>query len=302
MTARDATIDLEHLGRPRSVACRLLDTAEGPVLVDPGPGSTLATLTAGLAAHGVAVTDLAAVLLTHIHFDHAGVTGTLAAAHRGVRVFVHEVGARHLADPSRLIASATRIYGDRMDTLWGPILPVPTDRLQTLAGGETLRIGGRSFAVRYTPGHAVHHVTYLDESDGTAYVGDVAGLRLPPVDLVLPVTPPPDFDHATWLASLEVVAASAPTRLFVTHFGMSDDPATHLAQLRIGLEAWSARARTLLHEEMTDAARADRFHAWVLASIADRLTPAQREAVAEFSDFRASFHGLARYWRTRSGE
>lgn len=298
MTARDATIDLAHLGRPRSVACRLLDTAAGPVLVDPGPGSTLATLTAGLAAHGVALTDLAAVLVTHIHFDHAGVTGTLVATHPGLRVYVHTIGARHLADPSRLIASATRIYGDRMEALWGPILAVPADRLHALTGGETVRIGGRSFAVRDTPGHAVHHVTYLDESDGTAYVGDVAGLRLPPVDLVLPVTPPPDFDHARWLASLDVVEALAPARLFVTHFGMSEDPVAHLAQLRLGLEAWSSTARSLLAEPGTDAERADRFHAWVLASIADRLTAAQREAVAAFSDFRASFHGLARHWRT----
>lgn len=298
MTGRDATLDLAHLGRPRSVACRLLETTAGPVLVDPGPGSTLATLTSALEAHGVALTDLAAVLLTHIHFDHAGVTGTLVAAHPALPVYVHAVGARHLADPSRLIASATRIYGDRMDALWGPILAVPEARLHPLVGGETVRIGERAFVVRYTPGHAVHHVTYLDETDGTAYVGDVAGLRLPPVDLVLPVTPPPDFDHATWLASLDVVEALAPARLFVTHFGMSNDPVAHLAQLRVGLEAWSATARSLLAEPGTDVERADRFHAWVLASIAERLTSAQREAVAAFSDFRASFHGLARHWRT----
>ena len=301
MTRRDTTIDLLHLGRPQAVACRLLDTVEGPVLVDPGPGATLTTLTAGLAAHGVAITDLAAVLLTHIHFDHAGVTGTLVARHPALRVYVHAIGARHLADPARLIASATRIYGARMDALWGPILPVPADRLHALDGGESLRIGSRSFLVRETPGHAVHHVTYLDESDGTAYVGDVAGVRLPPAHVVLPVTPPPDFDHARWFESLAVLEALAPTRLFVTHFGMSDDPEAHLGHLRSGLKAWSGRARALLAEDGTDAERADRFHAWVLESIADRLTDEQRRAVAAFSDFRASFHGLARHWRDRPG-
>lgn len=300
MSSRDLTIDLLHLGRPRSVACRVLHTAAGPVLIDPGPGSTLATLTAGLAAAGIALTDLHAVLLTHIHFDHAGVTGSLVAAHPSLTVYVHEVGARHLADPSRLIASATRIYGDRMDALWGPLLPVPVDRLQVLRGGESLRIGDRPFAVRYTPGHAVHHLTYLDESDGTAYVGDTAGIRLPPVHIVLPVTPPPDVDLVAWRASLETLEALAPARLFLTHYGLSEDPSAHLEALRVGLDAWAARAEALLVDEGGDAERADRFHAWVLASIADRLTSEQRQAVAAFSDFRASFHGLARYARTRS--
>ncbi|MFM8567827.1 MAG: MBL fold metallo-hydrolase [Gemmatimonadota bacterium] len=300
MTSRDLTIDLLHLGRPQSVACRVLHTAVGPVLIDPGPGSTLATLTAGLAAAGIALTDLHAVLLTHIHFDHAGVTGSLVAAHPGLTVHVHEVGARHLADPSRLIASATRIYGDRMAALWGPLLPVPVDRLHVLRGGESLRIGDRPFAVRYTPGHAGHQVTYLDETDGTAYVGDTAGIRLPPVHIVLPVTPPPDVDLVAWRASLETIEALSPARLFLTHYGPSEDPSAHLDALRAGLDAWEARAEALLVDEASDAERADRFHAWVLASIEDRLTLEQRQAVAAFSDFRASFHGLVRYARTRS--
>ena len=299
MPSRDVTIDLLHLGRPQSVACRVLHTAAGPVLVDPGPGATLATLTAGLTAEGIALADLHAILLTHIHFDHAGVTGSLLAANPSLTVHVHEIGARHLADPSRLIASATRIYGDRMDTLWGPLLPVPADRLRALRGGESLRLGDRVFAVRYTPGHAVHHVTYLDETDGTAYVGDTAGVCLPPVHLVLPVTPPPDVDLEAWRTSLDALETLAPTRLFLTHFGASENPSAHLAALRAGLDAWAARTRDLLADEGTDADRADRFHAWVLASIADRLTVEQRQAVASFSDFRASFHGLARASRTR---
>ena len=302
MSDRDATIDLLHLGRPQAVACRLLHTAAGQVLVDPGPGSTLETLGAALAAHGVAVADLHAILLTHIHFDHAGATGSLVAAQPDLRVYVHEIGARHLADPSRLIASATRIYGDRMDRLWGPLLPVPAERLHALRGGETVHVGDRAFEVRYTPGHAVHHVTYLDGTDGTAYVGDTAGIRLPPAHVTLPVTPPPDFHRERWLESLDSIATLAPRRLFLTHFGMVEDPATHLAQLRDGLASWTAAAQARLAEPGTDAERADRFHAWVIEQIGDRVPPDVRRAVAEFSDFRASFHGLARYWRTVAGD
>ena len=260
MPSRDVTIDLLHLGRPQSVACRVLHTAAGPVLVDPGPGATLPTLTAGLTAEGIALADLHAILLTHIHFDHAGVTGSLLAANPSLTVHVHEIGARHLADPSRLIASATRIYGDRMDTLWGPLLPVPADRLRALRGGESLRLGDRVFAVRYTPGHAVHHVTYLDETDGTAYVGDTAGVCLPPVHLVLPVTPPPDVDLEAWRTSLDALETLAPTRLFLTHFGASENPSAHLAALRAGLDACARPTHQVRREARRDARTAPPTH------------------------------------------
>ncbi|MBI3792232.1 MAG: MBL fold metallo-hydrolase [Gemmatimonadetes bacterium] len=302
MPRSDTTIDVRHLGRTESVAVQLLDTEAGPVLVDTGPGSTLETLRAELATLGLAVRDLHAVLLTHIHFDHAGATGLLVDEHPGLTVYVHERGARHLADPAKLVASATRIYGDRMEALWGRILPVPAERIHALAGGESLRFGARQFDVRYTPGHAVHHVSYFEPAEGTAYVGDTGGIHLPVARVTLPVCPPPDFDLEAWLASLDAIAAWAPRRLFSTHYGFSDDPARHLADLRAGLLDWTATARALMNEPLDDAARANRFAAHVRDAMTGRADPDAISVVAAFSDFRASFHGIARYWtRTLGG-
>lgn len=300
MSRADRTIDVRHLGRPGAVACRLLETGAGPLLVDPGPASTLETLEAALADAGVALRDLRALLLTHIHFDHAGAAGSLAQGIPGLVVHVHRAGAPHLADPSRLVASATRIYGDAMDRLWGPVVAVPGDRLRVLADGERLVVGDRAFSVRETPGHAVHHVAYLDEETGTAYVGDTAGVRPEGLPVAIPVTPPPDFDLETWLASLDVIAAWNPRRLFLTHFGMVDDPATHLADLRDGLVAWTAQVRALLGDAaLSEAERTERFRAWVIERLIDRIPPEYRQAAAAFADFRADFHGIARYWSRR---
>lgn len=300
MPRADHTIDVRHLGRPEAVACRLLDTSAGPVLVDPGPASTLDTLHAELAARGVAPHELHALLLTHIHFDHAGASGVLAQAHPTLVVHVHPAGAPHLADPRRLVASATRIYGDAMDRLWGAILPVPEAQLRLLHDGHPLQLGDRAFAVRHTPGHAVHHAAFLDEETGIAYVGDTAGIRSPVAPVALPVTPPPDFDLEAWLASLDILGAWEPAQLFLTHFGLVDTPAPHLAAIRDGLQAWTAEVRQLLADPtLTDAERPHRFHAWVLDSVRDQVPEAHRERLAAFADFRAGYHGIARYWSRR---
>jgi len=295
----DSTIDVRHLGRVDYVSSHVLVTSAGPVLLDTGPGSTLATLRAGLAALGFAVTDLHAVLLSHIHLDHAGAVGSLARENPRLTVYVHQLGAPHLIDPSKLIASATRIYGDKMDTYWGEFLPVPTPQLQVLRGGETLELGGRRFDVAYTPGHAVHHVSYYEPADRTAYVADTGGIRLPVIGYALPVTPPPDFNLEDWFASLDRVEAWKPRRLFCTHYGFSDDPVAHLAQLRAGLQDWTEAARRSLETDATDPERAAAFERHVLTSLADKATPAQIETCGQFSDFRASWYGIARYWRKR---
>jgi glyoxylase-like metal-dependent hydrolase (beta-lactamase superfamily II) len=194
----------------------------------------------------VAPHDLHALLLTHIHFDHAGASGVLAQQHPQLTVYVHPAGAPHLADPRRLVASATRIYGSAMDRLWGPILPVPEPQLRLLADGDRLVLGDRALAVRHTPGHAVHHAAFLDEGTGIAYVGDTAGIRSPAAPVALPVTPPPDFDLEAWLASLDTLAAWQPAQLFLTHFGLVEHPAPHLAAIREGLVSWTAEVRRLL--------------------------------------------------------
>ena len=300
MTLTDTTIDVRHLGRETSVASRLLATDAGPVLLDTGPGSTLSTLKAELARLGVAVADLHAILLSHIHFDHAGATGLLVEENPELTVYVHELGAKHLIDPAKLVASATSIFGDNMDRLWGRFLPVPATQVRALHGGETIQLGGRRFEVLHTPGHAVHHVSYFDVGDRTAYIGDAGGLRLPVLPVTLPVTPPPDFNLDDWLASLDRIEAWAPRRLFSTHFGFDDDPITRFADLRRGLRDWAETARTLLAQDLPDGVRAERFSDYVAARLADHAEPAAIRSFAEFSDLRANYNGLARYWRKKT--
>jgi len=171
-------IDLLHLGRPHVIGAYLL-LGDQPALIDPGPASTLDTLEAGLAVHGVALADIQTILLTHIHLDHAGATGTLLRRYPHLRVYVHARGAPHLIAPEKLIQSATRLYGDTMQRLWGPILPVPEQAINVLWGGETLQIGVRALHIYDAPGHATHHVIYFDERSGAAWIGDTGGVCRP---------------------------------------------------------------------------------------------------------------------------
>jgi glyoxylase-like metal-dependent hydrolase (beta-lactamase superfamily II) len=217
------TIDVHHLGRERVIATFLIDGC----LVDPGPEASLDAVLAGL---GDEVPEK--ILLTHIHLDHAGGTGALVRRWPHLEVWVHERGARHVHDPAKLIASATRLYGDDMDRLWGEIVPVPQENLKVLSGGE--RPG--DWRVEYTPGHASHHVSYLHEPTGTAFTGDTAGVRIPLDGPILAPTPPPDIDLEAWPRSIATIAAWRPERLAVTHFGAWDDPQEHLARLREQLD------------------------------------------------------------------
>jgi glyoxylase-like metal-dependent hydrolase (beta-lactamase superfamily II) len=215
-------IDTRHMGNTKVICCWELDG----VLVDPGPQSTEDTLLEALG-------DLepSAILLTHIHFDHAGASGALVRRWPDLPVYVHERGAPHMAAPERLVASAARLYGgeEGLARLWGEVVPVPERNLNVLRGGETV-LGG--FRVEYTPGHASHHVSYLHEPSGTAFVGDVAGVRIPPADYVMAPTPPPDVDVEAWDRSLDLVESWAPQALALTHFGRVDDVGPHLDAMR----------------------------------------------------------------------
>jgi glyoxylase-like metal-dependent hydrolase (beta-lactamase superfamily II) len=222
-------IDVLHLGIAKVICCHALDD----VIVDPGPESTLDTL---LEALGDTVP--ARILLTHIHLDHAGGAGALAQRWPDVEVWVHERGAKHMLDPSRLMASAERIYGDDMKRLWGDMAPVPEDRLRVLSGGERIE----PWRVEYTPGHASHHVSYLHEPTGTALVGDVAGVRIAGGPL-LPPTPPPDVDLEAWHASLRTVAGWRPERIAITHYGTWDDVDAHLDAMHETLDRWAEVSR-----------------------------------------------------------
>jgi len=222
-------IDVMHLGIAKVICCHQLDD----VIVDPGPESTMDTL---LEALGDEVP--AKILLTHIHLDHAGAAGALARRWPEAEVWVHERGARHMLDPSRLMASAERIYGDDMQRLWGDMAPVPEDRLRVLSGGE--RLG--PWRVEYTPGHASHHVSYLHEPTGIALVGDVAGVRIGGGP-ILPPTPPPDVDLEAWHASLRTVAGWDPARVAITHYGTWEDVGPHLEAMHEELDRWAEVSR-----------------------------------------------------------
>ena len=220
-------LDLRFQAVPRVIATAVLHGPGSVALVDPGPSSTLATLRAALGDAGFALADVTTLLLTHIHLDHAGATGTLVGENPRLRVHVHEKGAPHLIDPGKLLASATRLYGDAMGRLWGEIQPVPPEALVVLKGGERIEAGGRVLEVQYTPGHASHHVSYFDRPSGVAFVGDTAGIRLVPDGYVLPPTPPPDIDLEAWRESLARIERWGAGTLFLTHFGPSAPVAAH---------------------------------------------------------------------------
>ena len=238
-------LDVRHLGTPKVICCH---EPEPGVIVDPGPSSSVGGLLAALGE-----SEVRRILLTHIHLDHAGAAGVLCRQFPDAEVWVHRVGARHVVDPSRLVASATRLYGDDMDRLWGEIAPVPEERLRVLEGGE--RIEG--FRVEYTPGHASHHVAYLHEDTGTALCGDVAGVRIGDGPLIAP-TPPPDVDIAAWHTSIDTIAGWAPERLALTHFGSFTGTAAHLARLHEELDESVERAERL-GEEAYRAQMDERF-------------------------------------------
>ena len=228
LDARTSIIDLKFQGFDLAIGTGVLETGDGVALVDPGPTTCLPALEAGLGEAGFGLADVRAVLLTHIHLDHATAAGTIVSRVPDARVYVHPAGAPHMIRPERLLASAGRIYGDLMETLWGVFLPVAAEAVTEVDEGDTVRLGNRTLRVACTPGHAKHHVAYFEEDGGTAWVGDVGGIRIPPGG-VIPVTPVPDIDVEAWNASMERVMQWDPDRIVPTHFCAVEDPATHFA-------------------------------------------------------------------------
>ena len=276
-----ALIDLHHLGRPRSLAVYLVPGPE-PTLIDCGPSSCLDVLERALACHDLRFGDLRHLLLTHIHLDHAGAAGALVAANPRLLVHVSRAGADHLADPHRLERSARRLFGAEFDRLWGPLAPIPAANLRVL--GEHAA-GLECFA---TPGHAIHHTSFLDQ-DGNCFSGDVTGVRIPPSTYVAPGTPPPDIDLDAYGRSLDDILSRRPERLCLSHFGIAEDVPGHVARMREGLALWSGWVRDgATEEEFIEAAR---------AQLADR--PEVLEAIETAAPFPPSYAGLKRYWETR---
>ena len=269
-------IDCMHLGRDRVIGA--WEVRPG-VIVDPGPASCSHTLLAGVEA------EPRALLLTHIHLDHAGGAGILARRFPGLQVYVHEVGAPHVIDPERLLASAERLYGDEMERLWGEVAPVPEDRVTALSGGEEVE----GLQVHYAPGHARHHVVYFDPGPADAYTGDVAGCRVPPSELVAAPTPPPEIEVEVWQNSLEMLRGLEPERICVTHFGASGDAAAHLD----GIEAWLAEATAV--SERGDEGEFDRWLAERFGGEGPEIAERLRQAMPP----EQLWLGLERYWRKR---
>ena len=290
--------DLEFLGRRHAIATALVQSSGGVAIVDPGPTTCLPALELGLQESGARWDDVRHILLTHIHLDHAGATGTIVREHPHISVFVHERGTPHMADPQKLIDSATRLYGDRMGRLWGEIAPVPAANLVTLRGGERIDAGGRTFDVAYTPGHASHHVSYFDRSSGVAFVGDTAGVCIDK-GYALPPTPPPDVDVEKWRASIDAIEAWSPETVFMTHFGPVHDVRPHLETLWDNLQEMAKWVRQTLDDPGSDEERSRTFADRLKEHMRKQMSDVQVAAYPVAVPFEQLWLGLARYWRKR---
>jgi glyoxylase-like metal-dependent hydrolase (beta-lactamase superfamily II) len=293
-------IDLNWGGHPHAIASALLRSENSVALIDPGPSSSLPALREHLARLGIAISDLNTILLTHIHMDHAGATGSLVRENSRLRVYVHSRGAGHMVDPTKLLQSAARLYGAELERLFGEFLPVPPSNLQTLEGGEAIAFGARRLQVLYTPGHASHHVTYFDPADGIAFVGDTAGISINGHPFVLPATPPPDIYLELWDSSLDAIAGLHPQRLFLTHFSFSDNPSLHIASYRERLHRWYELCAGILASNLDESASMQRFSREIAAEAAQFLSPEELSHYFFSGALNLSWLGLARYHRKRT--
>ncbi|HUG15318.1 MAG TPA: MBL fold metallo-hydrolase [Thermomicrobiales bacterium] len=292
-------IDLNFQGMPRVIAAYVARTDDGAALIEVGPASTIEALIEGLAALGVEPDAVRHLLVTHIHLDHVGAAGLLMDRWPHANLSVHEAGAPHAVDPTSLVRSATRIYGDEMDTLWGEIRAIPAERVRPVADGDELNIGGRKMRVLYTPGHASHHVAYHDVASNWVFAGDVAGVRIPPSRMAIPPTPPPDVDVPLWHDSLSTLRAIQPDRLLLTHFGPVDDVDGQLSDVGRHLDDWVANIAALL----ASGADRDTLIAWLESRVRAQLSAAgdvaSEDAFALATPYGMAIDGLVRYLRKR---
>ncbi|MEX1143159.1 MAG: MBL fold metallo-hydrolase [Thermoleophilaceae bacterium] len=281
-TGSDAVrcIELRWQGEPEAICSWVVD---GSILVDPGPASCVEALVAQLDG------EPELVLLTHVHLDHAGASGALARRFPSARFAIHRSAVRHLEDPSRLLASASRVYGDRLEELWGSVEPVPGERIVALDGGDEID----GFEVLATPGHAAHHLTYVHPASGTAFTGDVAGVRSTRAREAFPPTPPPQVDVPAWLESIEALRERRPERLALTHFGAYEDVSHHLSTVAENLRRWAALAREV------DAVE---FERRIREQIRASGPAGAGDAIERGLGPDHCWAGLDRYWSTRADE
>ena len=298
-------IDSMMCGREKVTSCYLLE-AEEPALIETGPTTSVETVREGLGALGIGPEDLGHIVVTHIHLDHAGGAGALAPHFPGATVWVHERGEPHLADPTKLVASATRVYGEEaLNSMFGPGHPVPRERLRAIGDGDTIELGGRSLEALYTPGHASHHVALLDSRSGGVFVGDALGVFLPDVRVLRPATPPPEFDLPLAVKSVERIRDRKPTSILFSHFG----PVTEVEEI-CGRAVERMRSWTSFVEDALQ-------HSGELPDVVARLRAAaekdihtvpaeRRDAVLDrlevLSSYEMNAMGLIRYIEKRRGQ
>lgn len=296
---RTELIDLQFLGYPLAIAAYLLDDGADAALVEVGPTSTAETLLCEVQARGVALERVSHLIVTHIHLDHAGALGWLLQRLPNATAYVHPIGAPHMVDPSRLMSSASRLYGEMMERLWGEVVPVPQERLHIVRDGERIEVAGRTLLAIDTPGHARHHHAYLDEATGVLFAGDIAGVRMPGTTYVRPPTPPPELDIEAWQASLAKLRELPIQQLALTHFGMFSDVERHLDELETRLLNWAAFTRDLIQQGVSDSELMHRLR--------DYGNEEMRQQGADPSsyDLGAGYElialGYARYWRKKLG-
>jgi glyoxylase-like metal-dependent hydrolase (beta-lactamase superfamily II) len=293
-------LDTNWVGRTHSIAAALLESGGHYAIIDPGPESTYATLRERLHARGLSVAQLDAILLTHIHLDHAGASGSLVRENPRIGVYVHNLGAPHMLDPSRLLASAQRLWPDTLHQLFGETLPVPKENLRILEGGETVSLGARKLEVAYTPGHASHHVSYFDAVEGVAFVGDTTGIRIDNGPYILPATPPPDISLEIWENSFATILKRQPSRLFLTHFGFANNPAEHIDQFRRRLHRWAELVAEILRSTSSEAEAKQTFVTRTQTEMQEQLGAEEADHHAFTAGLDLSFLGLARYLRKRA--
>ncbi len=298
------TLDLNFQGLPGAIAVYLIPHAHGAVLVESGPGSTLPALEAALQAHGLGFGDITDVLLTHIHLDHAGAAGWLAR--QGARIHVHPVGAPHLLDPEKLLNSAGRIYGDRMQVLWGEFLSVPAERLSVVEDNQVIEIEGLRFTALDTPGHAYHHHAYI--FNDVCFTGDVCGVRVGGIRHLRLPTPPPEFNLELWRQSLERLQQAYDqgrfSRIAPTHFGVYPDPAWHLQAARQALDEIEAWILRIMPADPAAQALEEEFLAWARQRTLDSgVDPSVIGTLEMANPSGMSAHGIYRYWhKVRNAE
>ncbi|MBK7451645.1 MAG: MBL fold metallo-hydrolase [Anaerolineales bacterium] len=291
---RIVTIDLNFQNKTQAIASYLIQPGDAVVLIESGPGSTLSTLEAGLAKDGLSTRDVTHVLLTHIHLDHAGAAGWLSR--QGAEIYVHPIGAPHLLNPEKLIASATRIYGDRMDTLWGEFLPVVQEQLKTPNDAEEIVIGSLRFLPVNTPGHAEHHYSYLFED--ICFSGDVGGVRIPGYMYLRAPMPPPELHFGRWRESLARLKALKFSRIAPTHFGIYDDVHWHLDKLDTTLAGMEQWLETVMVRDPSIEELREEFTLWMEEeSRAENLSDDTVRAYSLSNPVAMSADGLMRYWK-----